>query len=86
MPYVIWSDDETVKLIDIIQELDCLNILDGKRQRNADVFSQVAERMGEGKTMVVCRTKFKKLKERYKQENSASSKSGEHLSFCRVSC
>ena len=76
--YVTWSYKEVTSLIATIDELECLHILDGKRQRNKDVFEKVAEKLAcPGKDMIACRSKYKKLKEKYKEERSAASKSGE---------
>ena len=81
---VKWSHEEVVKLIGIIKDLDCQSILDGKRQRNAEVFLKVPTAIqadqpqpaNNTKDMEQCRSKFKKLKEKHKQERIAQSKSG----------
>lgn len=78
--YKTWSSTEIISLIHNIQELDCLAILDGKRQRNKDVYTKVAENLNSpGKDMEACRAKYKKLKERYKEERAICSKSGKGM-------
>ena len=77
--YCAWTDVEVEKLIAIVEELNVMSVLDSKRQRNGDIFSKVAEQLNsQGKTMVLCRNKFKKLKLKYKEERNLSSKSGKH--------
>ena len=77
---MIWSDDDTQKLINIIESLNVMAILDGKRQRNGDIFEKVAMELNlEGKNMKECRNKFKKLKLKYKEEQIKASKSGSNL-------
>lgn len=42
-----WSDAMSFKLIEIVAELDCLAILDGKCQRNKDVFEKVCNALND---------------------------------------
>ena len=81
-----WADVHTEKLISIIAEQNILTVLDGKRQRNADVYTKVAADLNKFAqerndniqfTMAQVRAKFKALKQKYKLERTAQSKSGQ---------
>ena len=73
--YVSWSDAETEKLIAIIASLNVMSVLDGKRQRNEKAYCKVAAELGiDGKGLSQCRTKSKKLKQKYKEERTKCSK------------
>ncbi|KAL2083739.1 hypothetical protein ACEWY4_021512 [Coilia grayii] len=74
-----WSRAETLLFLTAIWEADVISALDGKRQRNADVFkklSAVLSQRGMDKNWEALRNKWKTMKARYLADKRASMKSG----------
>ena len=73
-----WSDEETLKLIDIWSE-DCIQaMLEGAR-RNKDVFIKISKEMemaGFKKTADQCSSKIKKLRFEYRKIKDKNGKTG----------
>ena len=77
---ITFTDDEIFTFISQIVETDSFRHIDGKSQRNSDVFNMLAgkvkDRFPPGKTGEQWRTKWKKLKAKYLEEKRVSSRSG----------
>ena len=77
-----WTHVETMKLVQLIADEDCLDMLLAKRvHRNADMFERVARKMRSNRTYDSCRTRFKALKKRFKSEQSLEQKTGLFVAF-----
>ena len=78
----VFTDDEVHTLLAFIRESNSLKYIDGRVQRNIDVFNKLAEQMNirypdrNKKTGEQIRTKWKNLKKTYLTEKLNASKSG----------
>ncbi|KAL2091681.1 hypothetical protein ACEWY4_013944 [Coilia grayii] len=74
-----WSRVETLLSLNVLREADVVSPLDGKRQRNAEIFKKIAtvlSRRGVDRNWETLRNKWKTMKGRYLAEKRASGKSG----------
>ena len=77
-----WSHEETLKLVHLIADEDCLDLLLAKYvYRNADMFKRIAKKLDSDKTYNSCRNKFKSLKCRFKSEKRLEQKTGLFVAF-----
>lgn len=82
MPACVFSDEEVKSLLRIIRETDAFRKIDGRVQRNEEVFNDIASIMNDGsqpencKTAKQLRTKWKALKRIYLEEKKNQAKSG----------
>ena len=79
MASCIWTDEETLKLVEIWGDDAIQAMLEGSR-RNKDVFKKIAREMeaaGYSKTAEQCQGKIKKLKYEYKKIKDKHSQTGE---------
>lgn len=63
-----WSERETMVMLRILEEMDIMKCLDGRKNRNGEIFKRVAERMGEEgytRSPEQVRTRWKILKSSY---------------------
>ena len=82
MQTITWTHEETMQLIQLIADEDCLDLLLAKHvHRNADMFKRVAKEMDSKKTYESCRNKFKVLKIRFKNECVLEQKTGLFVIF-----
>lgn len=82
---VNWTTLETSFMLSIIRDKNILQLLDGKRYRNTDIFKVVEEELkirGFMKTSAQIRTKWKTLKLNYFKTKRTNNTSG----WCRVNC
>ncbi|XP_073678306.1 uncharacterized protein [Garra rufa] len=75
-----WTERETNIMLTILEEMDIMKCLDGRKNRNGEIFKRVAERMGEEgymRSTEQVRTRWKVLKTTYyrakKQNNTSGS-------------
>ncbi|KAK7879842.1 hypothetical protein WMY93_033490 [Mugilogobius chulae] len=75
-----WSDEETEFCISTMKELNIITHLDGKKQRNVDLFKTVVDKMTEAgfpvRTVEQVRSRWKILKKQYYQAKQQNNKSG----------
>ena len=81
----IFTDQEILGFLDAIAEQNIYKKIDGKTQRNIDVFKDLARRMGDEKTAEQWRGKWKSLKAKYLEEKRKSSKSGNYYYISYIS-
>ncbi|XP_022541601.1 uncharacterized protein LOC111196509 [Astyanax mexicanus] len=75
----VWTDEETSAFLDLIDESNINAILDGKQQRNAQMYQELQQKMskkGFEKPWPIMRSKWKALKQRYMSEKRQQSASG----------
>lgn len=63
-----WSDSETTFMLDEMKDLNILQLLDGRKYRNGDMFKKLSDKMGlAGYTRSVeqIRTRWKVLRQSY---------------------
>ena len=84
MPNCVFTDNEIFTFLEFVRDSDAFRHLDGRVQKNIDVFKRLAQRtneqMGHGedesKSGEQWRTKWKNLKKVYLAEKLEASKSG----------
>ncbi|XP_046384535.1 uncharacterized protein LOC124154701 [Ischnura elegans] len=75
----VWSEQETMHLINLIKEEDIMRLLDGKRSRNSDIYMRLVGPMSEAgyiRDVNQLRTKWKHLQQEYRKEVAARGRSG----------
>ncbi len=75
----VWMDDEVRTFLNIIFEKNVTTILDGKHQRNAQIFQEVRAELilkGYDKPWTILRNKWKSLKQKYMAEKRKLGRSG----------
>lgn len=72
----VWTSSEITSLLEHLTDRNAYTILDSKRQRNMELFEDVAKAMDCGKSPQQCRTKFKAMKSKYLECKTAAKKSG----------
>lgn len=83
-----WTELETHFLLTIMRDKNILNMLDGKRYRNADIFKTVEEELKKRsffKSALQIRTRWKSLKLQYykaKRNNNISGNNRVQCPFC----
>ena len=78
----VWSDAAISTMLDYLIEKDAYKVLDSKRQKNKEMYTDVAsflEERGFKKTADQCRTKFKALKSKYYEAERLAQKSGIYI-------
>lgn len=73
---IVFTDDEIFSFLTLIEETNVQKKIDGKTQRNSDVFKDLASQLGGDKSYEQWRTKWKALKAKYLSEKRESTKSG----------
>lgn len=94
MPGSLFTDDEIFTFLAIVRETSTLKKIDGRVQRNKNVFAELATKLNEhfehvdenAKTGEQVRTKWKSLKQTYLNEKRQASKSGMFTSFISNKC
>ena len=79
-----WSDEETIKLVELWGEEEIQALLEGCT-RNKHVYDKIARGMGEAgyeRTGVQCRDKIKKLKADYKKVKDSNDETGRKRKVC----
>ena len=80
-----FTDDVIFAMLSLIRELKIFSKIDGRRERNSDVYNKLADAINnqfglteETKklTGTQCNTKWKSLKSTYREEKSKAGKSG----------
>ena len=77
----LYTDEEILEFLSKIEELNVQKRIDGKTQRNIEIFRQLAEAMETDKTAEQWRVKWKALKAKYLEEKRKCSPSGV---FCKL--
>ncbi|KAB5586805.1 hypothetical protein PHYPO_G00005740 [Pangasianodon hypophthalmus] len=83
-----WSDSETTFMLDEMKDLNILQLLDGRKYRNGDMFKKLSDKMalaGYTRSVEQIRTRWKVLRQSYfraKRQSSSSSSSGVSLVDC----
>lgn len=74
-----WSDSETTFMLDEMKDLNILQLLDGRKYRNGDMFKKLSDKMalaGYTRSVEQIRTRWKVLRQSYfraKRQSSSSS-------------
>lgn len=74
-----WSVDETNVLLDILKDLKIINRLDGRKQRNDDLFRDVFEKLnqaGVNRSLEQIKNRWKALKSGFYKAKNDSGRSG----------
>ncbi|XP_060778065.1 myb/SANT-like DNA-binding domain-containing protein 7 [Neoarius graeffei] len=71
-----WSDSETTFMLDEMKDLNILQLLDGRKYRNADMFKKLSDKMalaGFSRSVEQIRTRWKVLRQSYFRAKRQSS-------------
>ena len=82
-----FKDDVVFTMLEIIREMNCLKMIDGRRIKNSDVYAKIAGKLNnhygwEGDNTVngmQINTKWKALKTTYRNEHQQANKSGKNF-------
>ena len=80
MDKCVCTDNEISTMLDFLIDRETYKILDSKRQKYADLYSELSAFLAERnmvKSLDQCRTKFKALKSKYMEAKYKAKKSGE---------
>ena len=80
-----WSDRETIFMLDQMREMNILRYLDGRKNRNGDIFQKVSTKMREAgfvRTVEQIRCRWKSLKQPYFKAKKQNNTSGSDPATC----
>ena len=77
-PNSSWSYKETVQLITLIIQEDCLNGILAGGKRSVEIFKMLSQKLFSGKSYRSCEWRFKLLKLRFRSEQLLQQKKGQY--------